>query len=75
MVDSGCIRHRIAIISGSTISILGLFGLITAEESCHRLNINTIEKSPRKGTSEKLESPGDNNFMLRQQAGINCLGG
>ncbi len=39
MADTGCIRHRIAIIS-----IFVLFGLITAEESCHRLNINAIEK-------------------------------
>ncbi len=41
MADSGCIGPRIAIISGST---LVLFGLITAEKSCHGLNINAIEK-------------------------------
>ena len=47
MADSGCIRHRIAIISGSVIchtATLVLSGLTTPEELCHRLNINAIEK-------------------------------
>ncbi len=37
MADSGVISHERETSSGSTISILVIFGFIIAEKSCHRL--------------------------------------